>query len=201
MHDCYSCNVPPDGGDEEEVMDKGAATEAGRDAAEKVRDAVGSSEIAQKAKDAAYTLVGLGVMGAQRATAATKQAVGLLGSDDKSKTIKIDVDGIRFKTKDMAELARRQLSVADELVEGALSRIEEAFSPIEEWLPASARETVVKVRGAGRAASSPARTATTLRQTKPLARTDRDPSGIRSRRATSRRLRPRRPRRATSRRA
>lgn len=129
-------------------MDRDAATEAGRDAAEKVRATVNSSEFAQKAKDAAYTLVGLGVMGAQRATAVTKQAVGRLGSDDTS--LRLDFDGLRFKTMDVAATARKQLGAADEIFEGALARIEEALAPLEEHLPAQARETVSKVRGAGR---------------------------------------------------
>jgi hypothetical protein len=129
-------------------MEKGAATEAGRDAADKVRESIGSSEFAQKAKDAAYTIVGLGVMGAQRATAATMQAVGKLGTDDAS--IRLDFDGLRFKTLDLAAAARRYLGATDEIVEGALARIDEAFAPFEEHLPTQARETVSKMRGAGR---------------------------------------------------
>jgi hypothetical protein len=129
-------------------MDKGAATEIGRDAAEKVRSTMNSPEFAQTIKDAAYTIVGFGVMGAQRATAATKQAVSKFGSDDTS--IRLDFDGLRFKTMDVAAAARRQLSAADEIVEGALARLEEAFAPLEERLPAQARETVSKMRGAGR---------------------------------------------------
>jgi hypothetical protein len=148
MHDDYTCIAPSDDGIEEDAMDKGAATEVGRDAAEKVRTTMDSSEFAQKAKDAAYTIVGLGVMGAQRATAATMQVVGKLGTDDSS--TRFDFDGLRFKTMDLATAARRQLSAADEIVEGALARLEEAFAPFEERLPTQARETVSKMRGAGR---------------------------------------------------
>jgi hypothetical protein len=76
------------------------------------------------------------------------QAVGKLGTDDAS--IRLDFDGLRFKTMDLAAAARRQLSAADEIVEGALARIEEAFAPFEEHLPTQARETVGKMRDAGR---------------------------------------------------
>jgi hypothetical protein len=147
MHYDYTCNEPSVDGIEEAAMDKDTATAVGRDAADKVRATMGSAEFAQKAKEAAYTIVGLGVMGAQRATAATKQAVGKLGSDD---SIRLDFDSIRFNAKDVAAAARRQLSAADEIIEGALARIEEAFAPVEEWLPTQARETVSKMRGAGR---------------------------------------------------
>lgn len=137
-----------DKGPKEHTMDKSTATAIGRDAAEKVRATVMSPEFAQKAKDTAYTIVGLGVMGAQRATAATKLAVSKLGSDDTP--IRFDLEGLRFKTVDVASSIRHQLSAADEIFEGAVARIEEAFAPLEERLPAQARETVSKVRDAGR---------------------------------------------------
>lgn len=137
---------------------KSAATELGRDAAEKVRASMGSTEFAQKAKDAAYTIVGLGVMGAQRATAATKQAASRFGVDDKAVRLDFDFDALVSKTKDVAAIARRQLSVADDVVEGALSRIEEALAPLEERLPDSAKETVDKMRGKGRELHAQVRT-------------------------------------------
>lgn len=124
------------------------AIEAGKEATDRVREALGGSVVAQKAKDAAYTVVGLSVMGTQRATAATKQVVSHLGLDDAKPTI--DVDSLRGRTEDAAKVARRQLTKADEVVGGALARIEEAFAPIEERLPDQARETVTKARTVGR---------------------------------------------------
>ena len=46
--------------------------------------------------------------------------------------------------------ARRQLSKVDEVVGGAIARIEEALAPLEDRLPAPAKETVQKVRDAGK---------------------------------------------------
>ena len=127
---------------------KTTATQVGRDATDKVRESMATSELAQKAKDAAYTIVGLGVMGAQRATLATKQAAQQLRSDDVSGPL--DVDALRSKTKDATHAARRQLSKVDEVVGGAIARIEEALAPLEERLPAPAKETVQKVKDAGK---------------------------------------------------
>lgn len=127
---------------------KTTATQVGRDAADKVRESVSSNELAQKAKDAAYTIVGLGVMGAQRATMTTKQVATKLRRDDASSPI--DVDALRAKTKDATVAARRHMTKGNEVVGGALARIEEAFAPLEERLPAPAKETVQKVKVAGK---------------------------------------------------
>jgi hypothetical protein len=123
-------------------MTKTAATEIGRDTAERVRTMMDASEFGRRAREAAYTIVGLGVMGAQRANVATKQAVTKLGVDDPS----IDLGSLRAKTKDFSGVARRQLSIADDLLEGAIARIEEALSPLEIHLPGRAKDTVAKVR-------------------------------------------------------
>ena len=127
---------------------KSTATQVGRDTADKVRDSMATNELAQKAKDAAYTIVGLGVMGAQRATMATKHAAQQLRGDDA--TNPLDVDALRTKTKDATDAARRQFTKVDEVFGGAIARLEDAFAPIEERLPASAKETVQKVRVAGK---------------------------------------------------
>ena len=87
-------------------------------------------------------------MGAQRATAATKQATKQFSADGPG--TKLDFDALFAKTKDATATAMRSLTKADGIVEGALSRIEEAFAPIEEFLPDAARETVQKFRGAGK---------------------------------------------------
>jgi hypothetical protein len=130
------------------------ALELGRDAAERLRAAMEQSDLARKARDAAYTLVGLGVMGAQRANVATRQAVARLGVDDTA----IDLEALRGKTKDLSTTARRQFLAADEVLEGALARIEEALSPLEGKLPGSARETVDRVKVAGRELHAQVRT-------------------------------------------
>ena len=88
-------------------------------------------------------------MGAQRATMATKQATQQLRGDDAPGAL--DVDALRAKTKDAtargAPAASRRSTRSSA---GAIARIEEAFAPIEERLPAPAKETVQKVRVAGK---------------------------------------------------
>ena len=128
---------------------KTTATQVGRDAADKVRESMATNELAQKAKDAAYTIVGLGVMGAQRATAATKQATQQLARR-RRRGLRSTSTHCARKTKDATDAARRQFTKVDEVFGGALARIEEAFAPIEERLPAPAKETVQKVRVAGK---------------------------------------------------
>ena len=135
---------------------KSTATQVGRDTTEKLRESMATNEFAQKAKDAAYTLVGLGVMGAQKATAATKQAAKQFGVDDAPSGI--DLEGLRARSDDAKAIARRQFSKVDEIVGGAIARIEEAFAPFEEKLPDSAKETVSKVREAGKGLHDQVRT-------------------------------------------
>jgi hypothetical protein len=146
----YTCISAADAATKEEAMadTKTTATQVGRDTADKVRESMATNELAQKAKDAAYTIVGLGVMGAQRATMATKQAGQQLRGDDASSTL--DVERLRAKTKDATAAARKQFGKFDEVVGGAIARIEEALAPIEERLPQPAKETVQKVKVAGR---------------------------------------------------
>lgn len=127
---------------------KTTATQVGRDSTEKLRESMSTNEFAKRATDAAYTVVGLGVMGAQRATAATKQAAKQFNADGPG--TKLDFDALLAKTKDATANAVRSLSKADGIFEGAISRIEEALAPIEEFLPSAARETVQKFRGAGK---------------------------------------------------
>jgi hypothetical protein len=127
---------------------KSTATQVGRDAADKVRETVATNELAQKARDAAYTIVGLGVMGAQKATAASKQAAKQLRGTDAPTTI--DVDALRGKTKDATTAARRQFVKVDEVLVGAIAKLEEAFAPFEERLPGTARVTVLKAKTAGK---------------------------------------------------
>jgi hypothetical protein len=135
---------------------KSTPTQVGRDAADRLRETVSTNELAQKAKDAAYTIVGLGVMGAQKATAASKSAAKQFGLDDSPSGL--DFDSIRGKTNDAKEIARRQFTKADGVLGGALARIEEAFAPFEEKLPDSAKVTVNKVRDAGKGIHATVRT-------------------------------------------
>jgi len=134
---------------------KTTATQVGRDTTDKFRESMAANEFAQKAKDAAYTLVGLGVMGAQKATVATKGAAKQLGGDDASG---FDLDGLRSRTEHAKAVALRQLTKADEILEGAMARIEEALAPLEDRLPDNAKDTVSKVREAGKGLHAQVRT-------------------------------------------
>ncbi len=147
---------------------KTTATQVGRDTTERVREQMSSSELTQKAKDAAYTIVGLGVMGAQRATAATKQATKQLGGDGTPSSI--DLDALRAKSKDASVVARRQLTKADEVLAAALARIEEAFAPIEERLPDAARDAVQKLRDASKEIHAQVRTRVAVEADAPTAK-------------------------------
>ena len=151
------------------------ATQVGRDTADRLRESVAANEFAQKAKDAAYTLVGLGVMGAQKATIASKQAAKQLGIDQPAGGI--DLDSLRSKTDDAKEMARRQFTKADGVLGSALSRIEEALAPLEEKLPDSAKVTVTKVRQAGKGLHEQVRTKVAGEASEPEGATATKPSG------------------------
>jgi hypothetical protein len=137
---------------------KNTAHDVGRDAADKVRDAVSASPVAKKAKDAAYTMVGLGVMGAQKANVATKQVTKRFGAEDAGS---IDLDSLRGRADDAKEMARRQFTKVDTIFGDAIARIEEAFAPIEDRLPDQAKDTVGKVREAGKGLHTQVRTRVT----------------------------------------
>jgi hypothetical protein len=124
-----------------------------------VREAVSASPFAKKAKDAAYTMVGLGVMGAQKANVATKQVTKRLGSEDAAGSM--DLDSLRGRADDAKELARRQFTKVDTIFGDAIARIEDAFAPIEDRLPDPAKDTVVRVREAGHGLHTQVRTRVT----------------------------------------
>jgi len=135
---------------------KTTATQVGRDATERIRESMSTNDFAMKAKDAAYTIVGLGVMGAQKATAATKSAASKLGVDEKAKSL--DVDALKARGEDAKTVARRQLTKADDVLGDAFARVEEAFAPLEERLPDPAKDTVSKLREASKGLHAHVRT-------------------------------------------
>jgi len=141
---------------------KTKATQVGRETADRIRESMASNDLATKAKDAAYTLVGLGVMGAQKATAATKSAASKIGVDDATKSL--DVDAIKARTEDAKTAARRQLTKADDVLGDALARVEEAFAPLEERLPDPAKDTVVRFREASKGLHAHVRTRLSIDQ-------------------------------------
>jgi hypothetical protein len=135
---------------------KNTATQVGRDTTDRLRESMATSDLTQKAKEAAYTLVGLGVMGAHKATAATKSAAKQLRVDEASKNI--DLDTLKAKSADAKAMARRHLVKADDVLGDAFARIEEAFAPLEDRLPEGAQDTMGKFREASKGLRAHVRT-------------------------------------------
>jgi hypothetical protein len=117
----------------------------GRDAAQKLRSFLATNETAAAVKNAGFTLVGLGVVGAQKATQAVKAAQKTI--DEK---VTIDVDGVTATVKTTADTTTKKiketLAKVDTTVNGYLTTAEFFLAPYEEKLPEAAREITAKVR-------------------------------------------------------
>lgn len=115
------------------------ATQMGRQAAAKVREFTNTNPMAKQAKDALYTAVGAGVMGAQKAAKFAKET-----------RVEFDTDavgaGIKRSVDEATGTLKRQAAWVDEHLEVAFKRVDDALAPIEDKLPASVRETRIKVR-------------------------------------------------------
>ena len=119
------------------------ATTLGREATSKVRQLVATNETAKKAKDAMYTVVGLGVLGAQKINIAAKAVQQKVDSA-------VDTDGLKAamerNTDDITTSVKRQAAKADAKVNEVIAMAEAIVAPYEEKLPAPAREASAKVR-------------------------------------------------------
>lgn len=108
-----------------------------------------TDEISRTARDAAYVVVGLGVLGVQRAQVRRQELVKRLAEPRAQvETTLGDVRG---------ELARRVKDV-DEQVESVITRLEEAWEPIEEKLPGQARSLLQQARSQAKEARHQIRT-------------------------------------------
>ena len=96
----------------------------------------------RSAKDAVNTVVGFGVMGVNKVQA---------GARDLMKSVKADELGSRItKAVDQAtESAKSTGKQADERIEAAITKAENAFVPYEEKLPAQVRDLSRKTRETG----------------------------------------------------
>ena len=116
----------------------------GREAAAKLRAFLATNETAAKVKDAGYTLVGLGVLGAQKATSAIKTAQTKV-----DETVSVDVDGVTTAVKTSADSASKKIKQAlvkaDTTVNGYLTTAEFFLAPYEEKLPEVARDVTTKL--------------------------------------------------------
>ena len=98
-----------------------------------------AKDAADKAKDAAYTVVGLGVLGFNKAQAGARQLVTAV----KSKDLNGHVSTIKEQAGSVAKKA-------DEQFEAVITKVEEKTQPLEEKLPEQARNLVKKAQDTGR---------------------------------------------------
>ncbi len=117
------------------------ATKVGREATAKVREFADTNTVAKKAKDVVYTAVGVGVIGAQKASAAVKGVNVAVDTDGVSAQMKKTVDDVTVATK-------RHAAWLDEKLDKTLKTVDAAIAPIEEKFPAVVRDAVNQAREA-----------------------------------------------------
>ncbi len=132
----------------------------GREAAAKVREFAATNSTAKKAKDAIYTIVGLGVMGAQKINVAAKAArtkvdetfdTEGLNAAVKSTTADINA-AVKSTSADFTSSVKRTAATVDAKVNEVIAMAEAIVVPYEEKLPAATREVAAKVRAMSTAA-------------------------------------------------
>lgn len=121
----------------------------GREAAAKVRDFAATNSTAKKAKDAIYTIVGLGVIGVQKINVAAKAARTKVDET-------VDTEGlnaaVKSNTADITSAVKRTAATVDAKVNEVINKAEAIVLPYEEKLPAATREVASKVRAMSTAA-------------------------------------------------
>ena len=121
----------------------------GREAAAKVREFAATNSAAKKAKDAIYTIVGLGVIGAQKINVAAKAARTKVDET-------VDTEGlnaaVKSNTADITSAVKRTAATVDAKVNEVINKAEAIVLPYEEKLPAATREVASKVRAISTAA-------------------------------------------------
>ena len=121
----------------------------GREAAAKVREFAATNSAAKKAKDAIYTIVGLGVIGAQKINVAAKAARTKVDET-------VDTEGlnaaVKSNTADITSAVKRTAATVDAKVNEVIAKAEAIVLPYEEKLPAATREVASKVRAMSTAA-------------------------------------------------
>lgn len=117
------------------------ATNLGREAANKARAFADTNPVAKKTKDVAFTVVGLGVLGVQKATQAVKHVQGSVDTDGVSAVVKTSTDKV-------TESVKKQAAKADAVVVKATKKVDEVVAPVEAKMPAPVREAANKAREA-----------------------------------------------------
>lgn len=97
-------------------------------------------DITSAARDAAYVLVGLGVLGFQQAQLRRRELLKLLSQpgtqfDDR-------IGAVQGRLQDVRDELNKRAQDMDEKVEDAIERIETSFEPLTERLPEPARDLV-----------------------------------------------------------
>ncbi len=111
----------------------GAAPTSAKDASEKV-------------KNAAYTLLGLGVMGLNKVQAQARQ----MAQTAKSKDLSDHLEAIKTHAGTVAKATTDTVAKADKHVEATITKVEEKIQPLEDRLPAQARDLSRRARETGR---------------------------------------------------
>ena len=143
----------------------------GREAAAKVREFAATNSAAKKAKDAIYTIVGLGVIGAQKINVAAKAArtkvdetVDTEGLNAAVKSTTADINAavknttadinaaVKNTSADITSAVKRTAATVDAKVNEVINKAEAIVLPYEEKLPAATREVAAKVRAMSTAA-------------------------------------------------
>jgi len=128
------------------------ATDGAKSAAAKARSAAtaaaptSAKDAAEKAKGAAYTVVGLGVMGINKAQAGARQLVVTV----KSKDLSQHVTSIKSHAGTVAKATTNSVAKADKHVEATITKVEDRIQPYEQKLPTQARDLVKKAHDTGR---------------------------------------------------
>jgi len=102
-----------------------------------------TDEISRSARDAAYVVVGLGVLGFQRAQVRRQELSKRLA--DPRAQVETVLEDARH------ELSRRVKDV-DGRIEQAITRLESTWEPVEQRLPAQARSLLEQARSQAREA-------------------------------------------------
>jgi hypothetical protein len=118
-----------------------SAANLGREATAKARAFTETNAVAKKAKDVVYTAVGLGVIGAQKATAAVKHVGGSIDTDGVHASVRTGVDSVTSSVK-------KQAANLDTTVAKTIERVDSAVGPVEEKLPAPVRQASAKAKEA-----------------------------------------------------
>lgn len=123
------------------------ATKATATKAAAAAKAAADSPQGEQAKSAAYTALGLGLMGAQKLVAQGKALI-----DSAPAELKVDENLAAAKqhVQTLVAVSAREAIKVDDAAVKAAEAVEQAMAPIEAKLPTQVRDVVTKARGAAK---------------------------------------------------